>query len=302
MFWHLYAEEQTVGRCPMVLSMSRQADLRPRYPMSRRAWVSMVTAGAASTLIQGTAAAAQPLPKARNVVLVHGLFADGSSWSEVIPRLQAAGLSVTSVQNPLTTLPEAVASAERVLARQDGRMVLAGHSFSGIIVTEAGVHPNVSALVYVAARAPDAGEDYTALAKTFPTPPATAGIVFDGDEGRLSEAAFLRDFAGDLPEGKAKVLYAVQEEADRKQCPRRFRRSPRRLRLSQRQPGMVEKGLAGGGQLDAAHAAADQLDANLAFELADLTAAGRLRRVQPLLGRERQAALFGGRDEKAKVP
>src|SRR2546430_2101745 len=60
-------------------------------------------------------------------------------------------------------------------------------------------------------RAPDAGEGYTALAKTFPTPPASAGIVFDGDEGRLSEAAFLRDFAGDLPEAKAKVLYAVQE-------------------------------------------------------------------------------------------
>jgi pimeloyl-ACP methyl ester carboxylesterase len=114
--------------------------------------------------------------KARNVLLVHGLFADGSSWSEVIPRLQAAGLNVTSVQNPLTTLPDAVASAERVLARQDGPTVLAGHSFSGMIVTEAGVHPNVSALVYVAARAPDAGEDYTALAKTYPTPPATAGL------------------------------------------------------------------------------------------------------------------------------
>ena len=112
---------------------------------------------------------------------------------------------------PLTTLPEAVASAERALARQDGPTVLAGHSFSGMIVTEAGVHPNVSALVYVAARAPDAGEDYTALAKTYPTPPATAGIVFDGDEGRLSEEAFLRDFAGDLPEAKAKVLYAVQQ-------------------------------------------------------------------------------------------
>jgi pimeloyl-ACP methyl ester carboxylesterase len=111
----------------------------------------------------------------------------------------------------LTTLPEAVASAGRVLARQDGPTVLVGHSFSGMIVTEAGVHPNVSALVYVAARAPDAGEDYTALAKTYPTPPASAGVVFDGDEGRLSEEAFLRDFAGDLPEAKAKVLYAVQE-------------------------------------------------------------------------------------------
>ena len=191
--------------------MNSQDNLRPRYPIDRRTFVGMVAAGAASTLIQGSAAAAEPAPKARNVVLVHGLFADGSSWSEVIPRLQAEGLNVTSVQNPLTTLPEAVASAERVLARQDGPTVLVGHSFSGMIVTEAGMHPNVSAVVYVAARAPDAGEDYATLARTFPTPPASAGIVFDGDEGRLSEAAFLRDFAGDLPEAKAKVLYAVQE-------------------------------------------------------------------------------------------
>ena len=191
--------------------MTSQDDLRASYPMDRRTFVSMVAAGAASTLFQGNAAAAQPAPKARNVVLVHGLFADGSSWSEVIARLQAAGLNATAVQNPLTTLPDAVASAQRVLARQDGPTVLVGHSFSGMIVTEAGMHPNVSALVYVAARAPDAGEDYTALAKTFPTPPASAGVVFDGDEGRLNEAAFLRDFAGDLPEAKAKVLYAVQE-------------------------------------------------------------------------------------------
>jgi pimeloyl-ACP methyl ester carboxylesterase len=191
--------------------MNTQDDLQPRYPMNRRTFVGMVAAGAASALFQGAPATAQPAPKARNVVLVHGLFADGSSWSEVIARLQGAGLNATAVQNPLTTLPESVASAERVLARQDGPTVLVGHSFSGMIVTEAGVHPNVSALVYVAARAPDAGEDYAALAKTFPTPPASAGVVFDGEEGRLTEAAFLRDFAGDLPEAKAKVLYAVQE-------------------------------------------------------------------------------------------
>jgi pimeloyl-ACP methyl ester carboxylesterase len=98
---------------------------------------------------------------ARNVVLVHGLFADGSCWSEVIARLHAAGLNATAVQNPLTTLPEALASAQRVLARRDGPTVLVGHSFAGMIVTEAGLHPNVSALVYVAARAPDAGEDYS---------------------------------------------------------------------------------------------------------------------------------------------
>ena len=170
-----------------------------------------------SGLAAGTAALAGPGPTLaqsngiRNVVLVHGLFADGSCWSEVIARLQAAGLNATAVQNPLTTLDDAVAATQRVLARQDGPTVLVGHSFAGMIVTEAGVDPKVAALVYVAARAPDAGEDYTALAKTFPAPPASAGIVFDGDEGRLSEAAFLRDFAGDLPPAKAKVLYAVQE-------------------------------------------------------------------------------------------
>jgi pimeloyl-ACP methyl ester carboxylesterase len=185
--------------------------VRREGPMNRRTFMSMAAAGAGSMLLPASNAVTQPAPAVRNVVLVHGLFADGSCWSEVIPRLQGAGLNVTAVQNPLTTLPEAVASAERVLARQDGPTVLVGHSFSGMIVTEAGMHPNVSSLVYVAARAPDAGEDYTALAKTFPAPPASAGIVFDGDEGRLNEAAFLRDFAGDLPEAKAKVLYAVQQ-------------------------------------------------------------------------------------------
>jgi pimeloyl-ACP methyl ester carboxylesterase len=180
--------------------------------MNRRAFAANLAAGAAASMISTRGLAAGPaLAKARNIVLVHGLFADGSSWLEVIPRLQQAGLNVSSVQNPLTTLPEAVASAERVLARQDGPTVLAGHSFSGMIVTEAGVHPNVSAVVYVAARAPDADEDYTALAKTYPTPPASAGVVFDGDEGRLTEEAFLHDFAGDLPEAKAKALYAVQQ-------------------------------------------------------------------------------------------
>jgi pimeloyl-ACP methyl ester carboxylesterase len=179
--------------------------------LNRRTFSAALVAGVATlTSNRGMAAATAPT-KARNVVLVHGLFADGSCWSEVIARLQAAGLNATAVQNPLTTLPEAVASAQRVLARQDGPTVLVGHSFSGMIVTEAGMHPNVSALVYVAARAPDASEDYAALAKKYPTPPASAGIIFDGDEGRLSEEAFLRDFAGDLPEAKAKVLYAVQE-------------------------------------------------------------------------------------------
>ena len=183
--------------------------------MDRRMFSAVLAAGAAAAAV-GVAAPARaqqksPPVRANNVVLAHGLFADGSCWSEVIARLQAEGLNATAVQNPLTTLPEAVAAVERVLDRQDGPAVLVGHSFSGMLVTEAGVHPKVSSLVYVAARAPDAGEDYTALAKTYPTPPASAGIVFDGGEGRLTREAFLKDFAGDLPEAKALVLYAVQE-------------------------------------------------------------------------------------------
>lgn len=182
--------------------------------MNRRTFSKTALAGAAASLVASRHASAagtgNPVA-AHNIVFVHGLFADGSCWSDVIAHLQAKGLNATSVQNPLTTLPEAVASAQRVLARQDGPTVLVGHSFGGMIVTEAGMHPNVSALVYVAARAPDANEDYAALATTYPTPPASAGIVFDGDEGRLGEEAFLRDFAGDLPAAKARVLYAVQQ-------------------------------------------------------------------------------------------
>src|SRR3569832_338708 len=175
--------------------------------MDRRAFMSLI--GAMAATAAGRAAAARP-PNACNVVLVHGLFADGSSWFEVIPRLQGHGLNVTSVQNPLTTLDEALAETRRVLDRQIGPTVLAGHSFSGMIVTEAGVHPKVTALVYVAARAPDAGEDYAALAKKFPTPPANAGLVFAGGFGQLNEDAFLNDFAGGVDPARARVLYAVQ--------------------------------------------------------------------------------------------
>jgi pimeloyl-ACP methyl ester carboxylesterase len=209
------------SRCPIVTALLPTSNLvrsrirnRRNGAMDRRSFFRAMMVAAASAVVQRAAFAQSP-PHARNVVLVHGLFADGSCWTEVIPRLQAARLNVTSVQNPLTALDEAVSSAKRVLARQDCPTVLVGHSFSGMIVTEAGIDPKVSAVVYVAARAPDADEDYAALARQFPTPPATAGIVFDGDEGRLSEAAFLSDFAGDLPQAKAKVLYAVQEPLHR---------------------------------------------------------------------------------------
>jgi pimeloyl-ACP methyl ester carboxylesterase len=184
--------------------------------MDRRTFVgTLAAAGAVTPILHRTADAAQPASKVRNVVLLHGLFADGSCWADVIARLQATGINATAVQNPLTTLESSVAATQRALALQDGPTVLVGHSFSGMIVTEAGVDPKVTSLVYVAARAPDAGEDYTALASRFPTPPASAGIVWSGDYGQLSEAAFLRDFAGDLPAAKARVLYAVQSPFER---------------------------------------------------------------------------------------
>lgn len=181
--------------------------------MNRRTFSATLIGAAAATVFvkngMAVPASSRP-PKAKNIVLVHGLFADGSCWSDVISLLQSKGLTVTSVQNPLTSLPQSIAAAERVLARQDGPTVLVGHSFGGMIVTQAGMHRNVSAVVYIAARAPDANEDFAALAKKYPTPPATAGIVYDGDEGRLTEEAFLRDFAGDVPTSRPKVLYATQ--------------------------------------------------------------------------------------------
>jgi pimeloyl-ACP methyl ester carboxylesterase len=148
--------------------------------LNRRTVIGAAAASAALPLLNRVAGAQTSL-KTRNVVFVHGLFADGSCWSKVIARLQQKGVNCTSVQNPLTSLHEASSAARRAIAAQPGPTVLVGHSFSGMIVTEVGVDPKVTALVYVAARAPDAGEDYTALAKTYPTPPATAGVVFDDD-------------------------------------------------------------------------------------------------------------------------
>jgi pimeloyl-ACP methyl ester carboxylesterase len=114
------------------------------------------------------------------------------------------------VQNPLTSLADDVAATHRIFALQDGPTVLVAHSWGGMVISEAGIDPKVSALVYVAARAPDAGEDYTALAARFPTPPASAGLVKSGGFAQLSEEAFLRDFAGDIEPAKARILYAVQ--------------------------------------------------------------------------------------------
>src|SRR5260370_30377115 len=99
-------------------------------------------------------AQASPPVEARNVVLVHGAWADGSSWAEVIPLLQAAGLKVTAVQNPLTSLGASVAATRRPSALQDGPTVLVAHSSGGIVISETGIAPNATARVYVAAPAP----------------------------------------------------------------------------------------------------------------------------------------------------
>ncbi|NKI95946.1 alpha/beta hydrolase [Rhizobacter sp. SG703] len=179
-----------------------------RRQFSTRVAATIGLAAAARLAVADTAPAAAPA--VRNVVLVHGAYADGSCWSDVIALLQHAGLRATAVQNPLTSLADDVAATQRILALQDGPTLLVGHSWAGTVISEAGVDPKVAGLVYVAARAPDAGEDYGALAARFPTPPASAGLVKSGGFAQLSEEAFVRDFAGDLPADKARVLYALQ--------------------------------------------------------------------------------------------
>jgi pimeloyl-ACP methyl ester carboxylesterase len=169
---------------------------------------SLIAAGALALLATNLAVAA---PSVHNVVLVHGAYADGSGWNEVIARLQKAGMHVTSVQNPLTSLADDAEATRRILALQDGPTILVGHSWAGTVISETGNDPKVAALVYVAARAPDVGEDYAALAAKFPAPPASAGLVKSPDGfAQLSEQAFVRDFAGDLDPAQARVLYASQ--------------------------------------------------------------------------------------------
>ncbi|WP_345817110.1 alpha/beta hydrolase (plasmid) [Paraburkholderia sp. PREW-6R] len=177
---------------------------------------SLALAGIACTALfsapsfaQGSAAPAGPV---KNIVLVHGLFADGSSWAKVIPLLQAKGYHVTAVQNPTTSLDADVDAVKRALAQQDGPTLLVAHSYGGMVISQAGDDPKVTGLVYIAARAPDAGEDYPALTKQYPAAPASAGLQWTADGyGKLSEQAFDNDFAGDLPKTEAQTYYAVQQ-------------------------------------------------------------------------------------------
>ena len=180
--------------------------------VSRRTFNTLLAAGVLTSMTPEIIKA-QDLPKAKNVVLVHGLYADGSSWLDVIAHLQNAGLNATAVQNPLLSLEQDSAAVRRILAQQDGPTVLVGHSFAGTLISETGGDPIVSALVYVAARAPDAGEDFGALAAKFPKPPASAGLVKGAGYFWLNQEAFLRDFANGVDPARARALYAVQGPA-----------------------------------------------------------------------------------------
>ncbi len=148
-----------------------------------------------------------------NVVLVHGAWADGSSWSAVIERLQAKGYNVTAPQFPETSTEADVARLRQVLARQNGATVLAGHSYGGQIMTALGADaPNVVGLVYVAAFGIDEGESLGALLSGGPPTPALANLAVDEQGfGWIPEADFVGHFAGDLDPAQARVLYAVQQ-------------------------------------------------------------------------------------------
>lgn len=162
-------------------------------------------------LLCAAAAGAAPAPPVKNIVLVHGAFADGSSWAKVIPILQAKGYNVTAVQNPLTSFADDVAATNRALALQDGPVILVGHSWAGVVITEAGTDPKVVGLVYVAAFAPDQGEAVGELGKAYPPPPALAAPIVD-KEGflSLSTEAVVKHLASDLPASEARVVAATQ--------------------------------------------------------------------------------------------
>lgn len=182
------------------------------------AWLShatrtrVVAAAVSMALSLGAAVVgAAPAQPVKNIVLVHGAFADGSSWAKVITILQAKGYNVTAVQNPLTSFADDVAATNRALAQQDGPVILVGHSWGGVVITEAGMDPKVVGLVYVAAFGPDQGEAVGELGKAYPPPPAfTAPIVDKQGFMSLPTDAVVKHFASDLPASEARVVAATQ--------------------------------------------------------------------------------------------
>ena len=178
----------------------------------------LITAAATALLALGAtlpvAADAAPSPtsaKSHNIVLVHGAFADASSWDKVARILRHKGFHVTEVANPLTSLDDDVAATKAALDAQDGPTVLVGHSWAGVVIGEAGDDPKVSALVYIAAFAPDTGETLAALSANGPTPAGMKAIRPDA-KGFLTvdPAQFPTVFAGDVPPAEAQVMAAHQ--------------------------------------------------------------------------------------------
>ena len=170
------------------------------------------TALAASAGLSTAAFAATPVAPAQpSVVIVHGAFADGSDWAKVIPLLQREGVQVTAVQNPLSSLADDVAAARRAIDAQPGKVVLVGHSWGGTVITEAGNSDKVASLVYVAAFAPDSGQNSGEQGKGFPTPSGSAHFKADA-QGWLSLTAegMKNHFAQDLPPAATAVMTATQ--------------------------------------------------------------------------------------------
>ncbi|SFC89562.1 Pimeloyl-ACP methyl ester carboxylesterase [Spirosoma endophyticum] len=147
----------------------------------------------------------------KNIVLVHGTWADGSSWAKVIPLLEAKGLNVMAVQNPLTSLADDVAATKRAIELMSGPVLLVGHSWGGVVITEAGNHDKVAGLVYVAAAAPDEGQSFLELVQTAASTPGNDEIRPDAyGFVSMSPKGINEDFAQDLPESERKLLVATQ--------------------------------------------------------------------------------------------
>lgn len=147
----------------------------------------------------------------KTVILVHGAFADGSSWAKVIPLLQARGLNVVAVQNPLSSLADDVAATKRAIAAAGGPVLLVGHSWGGVVISEVGVDPKVAGLVYVCAGAPTAGQSFAEMAASYPVPPGIKAVNADARHFlTLPPAAVAADFAQDLPRAETDVMTATQ--------------------------------------------------------------------------------------------
>ncbi len=157
------------------------------------------------------AASGTALANSKTVVLVHGAFADGSSWNRVIDKLQRQHTEVIAVQLPLTSLKEDVAATQRAIARAHGDVVLVGHSWGGTVISEAGNDARVKSLVYVAAFAPDSGQSTGDLAGSYPAPPGSAGIAKTADGFLYLPSKSVReDFAPDIKAGEQSTLTVTQ--------------------------------------------------------------------------------------------